>query len=219
MLVFILGCKDARIKKIEELETASVLALQNRDVNEAIRIRREIQRIDPNDPAHLDSLARLYFSIGDYSSALAAADSAIELIPKIPTLKLSIQSAKLLNNFEQGRRNAAILLAMDGQDNAELRFELAWFLYGLHSYRECVNVLDKVLMQRDLQGYLIPERVNGTELLFPLEAVCLNMKGACYYHLGDIGLAQGFWLDALRIAPNYEAVKENLKEAERSGIE
>lgn len=216
VVVSILGCTDARIKRIGQLEDASTLALQNGDVNEAIRIRREIQRMDPNEPAHFDSLAQLYFLLGDFSSALAAADSAIELIPKVPTLKVSILSAKYLRSFEKGRRNASILLSMDGQDNAQLRFDLAWFLYGLHAYQECVSVLDDILARRDLGDHLMPEFVNGAELLLPLEAVSLNMKGACYYNLGNVALARECWVRALRLAPNYEAVRENLKNAEIS---
>jgi tetratricopeptide (TPR) repeat protein len=220
--VAILGvsCTDPRIKQIEQFESQYFDARKRGDIAEAIAVTRSIQKLDPNEVAHLDTLALLYLEMGAFSAAKDVADSAIQLIPIISTVKVAIACAKNLSHYVWGEQYTQLLLKLGEPESADLLFELAWFQYHARHYKECIITLEKIVTNSNYQRLNKSERVvrNGQTRIeqMPLVAVSHNLIGACQYELGDLESARSSFANAITWYPNYLEARDNLLSLEGS---
>lgn len=214
--VLLAACQDPKIKEIARLEELYLIARKSNDPIEAIRLRRSIQNLDPNEPSNLDSLALLYYSIGDYPSTLNVADSAIDIIPKAQTLRIGIEAAKQLRHYSKGKQYVELYLALTKSNDVEVSFENAWFALGLQQYEECIKILEGIIRQPSVKNHYRTESIDGVERSIPLTAICYNMLGACYYNLGELKQSEIQFKNALLEAPYYASAEANLIELEKS---
>jgi len=70
---------------------AWVYATQGIELEEGLRLSRRSLRLRPNSPTYLDTLAELYFMLGDVENAVAIIRQAIALDPDQPDLRAHLQ--------------------------------------------------------------------------------------------------------------------------------
>lgn len=70
---------------------AWVYALQQTELEEGLRLSRRSLRLNPNSPTYLDTLAELYFVMGDVDNAVHIIRQAIALDPDQPELRAHLR--------------------------------------------------------------------------------------------------------------------------------
>jgi tetratricopeptide (TPR) repeat protein len=95
---------------------AYLLAEQDKNLDEALRLSQKASRLLPDDPRVLDTLGWVYVKLGFYEEAIAAFSKSIEHIPENPTLNYHLGIAYYQKGATQ-KAKSALKQALKLDDN------------------------------------------------------------------------------------------------------
>ena len=213
-MITLFACQNEKLRQFGLLEKEYASLRAEGEIARCISVRRKIQKLDPNEVAHLDTLASLYFGIDSFQQAFALADSAIDIIPSERTLEIGWKSAMKVKNYYKGIEFINKGFEIDLKRNEETMFALAWFQFHSRKYADCIATIDWILGVPEYRFSVKPEVFiieNQTQTkILPLWAICYNMKGACNYQLGELEKAKDNFISAVNLYPEYSIAQENL---------
>ena len=103
---------------------AYLLADQNRDLNEALRLAGIAKKANPDDPGITDTLGWVYYKRGLYANAVSELSFAAEKLPDNATVRYHL-GMSYLNNGEKEKARQELEKALsldrsfDGSDEAQ----------------------------------------------------------------------------------------------------
>lgn len=164
------------------------------------------QRID-----YLDSLARVYFSMGAYPQSNAAANIVLAKQPE--NLALMELSAICLNAMKNDKESLAMYEKLYGKTNSIYHlYQIAILQYQLKRYGECVASIDSLLKNQNALTQKIQissDEQNAQEV--PLAAAAHNLRGVMEKDLTQADKAKVDFEAALKIFPDFTLAKNNLE--------
>ncbi len=164
------------------------------------------QRLD-----YLDSLARVYFSMGAYPQSNAAANIVLAKQPE--NLQLMELSAICLNAMKNDKEALALYEKLYGKTNSMYHlYQIAILQYQLKRYGECTTSIDNLLKSQDALTQKIQissDEQNAQEV--PLAAAAHNLRGVMEKDLAQPDKAKADFEAAIKIFPDFTLAKNNLE--------
>jgi tetratricopeptide (TPR) repeat protein len=185
--------------------------------NDQLMIRSAIYNlieIDPTDNSLLDSLAFNYYSYRQYTSCLLVTLESLKRNPNNLTM-MELKgicwenigdASKALDSYESLflKTNASLTL-----------YKIGYLQLSLNRLNEASTSVEILLGKPDAEEIQISFNIaDNTTQDVPLKAAALNLKGLIAKEKGDNEEAKKQFNEALKVAPDFELVKNNLKDLE-----
>ena len=187
------------------------MGLKYGDVDLAKSALAKMIVLNPGNTSLKDSLAMLYFKAGQYVQCILVSREIIENNPN-DTIILELMA---LSEVNTGYIKAAIndyekLYALS--KNVLHLYQIAFLQYQLKRYTECKYTIERLLAdpQTGLQQLNVASSEKSRQTV-PLKAVVLNMKGVLSMDVNENDTAKDLFSEALKIFPDFELAKDNLK--------
>ncbi|MDQ3395553.1 MAG: hypothetical protein M3512_15795 [Bacteroidota bacterium] len=167
--------------------------------------------LDPSDLSLLDSLAYMYFDKSNFISSILVTKDIVSRNPKSSGAKeimaISFQNLgikdKALEQYES-------LYLMNNDINT--LYQVAFLQYELKRFKESKTSIDIILANKNLETQKITFGTSqNTQQEVPMKASILNLKGLIEVENGNKEEARTNFENAIKLAPEFEHPKENLK--------
>lgn len=164
------------------------------------------QRID-----FLDSLARVYFSMGAYPQCNAAANVVLAKQPdNLPLMELSAVCQNAMKNQKEA---LALYEKLYSKTNSLYHlYQIAVLQYQLQRYGECSSSIDSMLVNKDAMTQKIQlsyDEQSSQEV--PFAAAAYNLRGVMEKDLSQKEKAKADFEAAIKIFPEFMLAKNNLE--------
>ena len=169
----------------------------------------------PENTNLLDSLALIYFDLGEYAACVLVSRDIVKFKPN----DLNILLVKGMSEKNIGLLNEALLtyekLYMQTENVFHL-YEVAFMQYQLKKPKPCEVSVELLLAHEDIDKETIPlAGPNNTQEEVPLRAAVLNLQGILASDQGDKDQARKSFRKALELAPNFSLAKSNLADLDK----
>ncbi|CAN5498614.1 hypothetical protein BH10BAC4_BH10BAC4_26610 [soil metagenome] len=164
----------------------------------------------PGSDSLIYALALDYYQNEKYPSAVLVGQDLLNRTPKNPrVLELVAAGYELLNITDRALQNYESLFLVTS-NNLTL-YKMAFLQYTLKRYPECITNADILLAKPEIDTLKVSYNdAQGKPKEYILKVALLNLKGLVYKDQSDKVNAKKFFDQALALAPDFVAAKENL---------
>lgn len=160
---------------------------------------------------YLDSLARIYFAMGAYPQALAAADFVLKSQPD--NQQILELSAICQNAMKNEKEALSTYEKLYGKTNSVYHlYQIAVLQYSLQRTGECSKSIETIIADKDAVTEKIRisyDEQNAQNV--PLAAAAYNLRGVLSRDLKENEKAKADFNEALKIFPEFQLAKNNLE--------
>ena len=202
--------KKSKSEEYKIQEEILKMGLKYNDYDAAKQALYKMIVLDTGNIALKDSLAVLYFKSGLYNQSILVSR---EILERDPNDTLILQAKAI------AEKNIGLIIdAID--DYGKLYtltksvlhlYQLALLQYQLKRYVECNGSIDQLLANPQIDKQKINITTGKTQQTVPLKAAVWNMKGIVYMDMNEYDQAKIYFLEALKIFPEFELAKNNMK--------
>lgn len=192
-------------------QKAYQIAAENMDYSTAINMMCLRIAEKPDDLALRDTLTQLYFSSGAYTQAILQGTKILEKQPKNLTMMEILASS----NQAMGRLKEALVYyeqLYTAKKSLNSLYQISVIQYQLQRVGECMGTINQVIANPNAEKEKIRININQMqqqEVFY--KAAALNLKGVLEKGLGKLDDAKKSFEEALKINPNFELPKGNIK--------
>jgi len=175
----------------------------------AINSLHQIIALEGENSVYKDSLAIVYYRIGNFSSSHLLSKELLNKKPNdITLLEINAISLKQLNATKEAISAYETLFNLT--KNMYHGYELAFLQYNIKRLAESGNTLSRALQCEDIKDISIqmPYGKNQAQNV-PLKAAAFNLYGIVLFELKDNKNAQLSFDEALKIFPDFQTAKIN----------
>lgn len=167
--------------------------------------------LDPNDVSLLDSLAYLYFENAKYISSIMVCKDILAKNPNsLAAMEMSAVSLQNLGLKEKALEEYETLYLKNNDINT--LYQIAFLQFDLKRYNESKTSVNIILENKTLDSLKVVHGTSQkTQQEVPMKASVLNLKGLIDFESGNKEEAKKYFEEALKLAPEFEHPKENLK--------
>jgi tetratricopeptide (TPR) repeat protein len=167
--------------------------------------------LDPSDISLMDSLAYLYFENQKYISSIMVSKDILAKNPNnLGAIEISALSFQNLGLKDKALAEYESLYLKN--NNISTLYQIAFLQFDLKRYTESKTSVDIILADKELdQLKVIHGTSNNNQQEIPMKASILNLKGMIDIESGNKAEAKQNFEDAIKLAPEFELAKENLK--------
>lgn len=165
---------------------------------------------NPQNDSLILNLAFYYYENQKYaSSALVTQELLARNNKNEAALELSAASFEGLGVLDRALQNYESLYL--ATNNTATLYKMAFIQYQLKRFKECEATADILLSKKDIdtQKVSFTDSKNQTKE-YSMKVPVINLKGMLAQEAGDKVKAKGFFDQALALAPDFEAAKDNL---------
>ncbi len=157
-----------------------------------------------------DTLARLYFSSGQYRLARNISEKLLKSDPSsVPMLTIAAYSNKSLGLTKEAIPFFESLYAKTG--HAGSLYELISLQFALKRYGEAADNIEILLKDpKAAESKTVIQMGKGPGQEVPLNVAALNIKGVIALELGNEEAAMRIFSEALALMPDFALAKQNL---------
>lgn len=158
---------------------------------------------------YLDTLARIYFTMGAYNQSLAAANIVLINQPEnYQLMELAAVSQNALNNNKEAL--ALYEKLYTHSKSLDHLYQVAVQQYALKRFGECEANGDKIIADPESSKKTISfSYEEGATQEVPYAAAAYNLKGVVQKDLSQTDKAKASFEAALKIAPDFKLAKVN----------
>lgn len=168
-------------------------------------ITRYPERLD-----YLDSLARIYFTIGAYPQAILAAQIVLEKQPQnMALVELTAVSYSSMGQPKEALENYEKVYA--ATKNIQHAYQLAVLQYTMKRYGECEGMVKSILDNPKSKEEILSINDQGGSQQVPLAAATLNLRGVMNKDLNKSEQAKADFEESLKLYPDFVLAKNNLE--------
>lgn len=192
-------------------QKAYQIAAENLDYSTAINMMYLQIAEKPDDLALRDTLTQLYFSSGAYTQAIIQGTKILEKQPKNLTMMEILASS----NQAMGRLKEALVYfeqLYTAKKSLNSLYQISVIQYQLQRVGECMGTINQIIADPNAEKEKIRININQMqqqEVFY--KAAALNLKGILEKGLGKLDDAKKSFEEALKINPNFELPKGNIK--------
>lgn len=167
--------------------------------------------LDPNDISLMDSLAYLYYENQKFISSVMVCKDILAKNPNnLGAIEISALSFQNLGLKDKALAEYESLYLKN--NNISTLYQIAFLQYDLKRYQESKTSVDIILSDKELdQLKVVHGTSNNSQQEVPMKASVLNLKGMIDIESGNKAEAKQNFEDAIKLAPEFELPKENLK--------
>lgn len=167
--------------------------------------------MDPTDVSLLDSLAYMYFDNSNFISSILVCKDIIAKNPQSLTARevsaISFQNIGIKDKALEQYESLYLL-----NNDIKTMYQIAFLQYDLKRYKEARTSIDIILENKNLEtAKVVHATSQKTQQEVPMKASILNLKGLIELDNGNKEEAKKNFENALKLAPEFEYPKENLK--------
>jgi tetratricopeptide (TPR) repeat protein len=164
----------------------------------------------PANDSLLLSLGFLYYENQKYPSAVLVGQELLARNSKNPSaLELTASAYEGLNINEKALQNYESLYLIT--NSLSVLYKVSFLQYGLNRYQECLANTDIILASKEADdvkvSFSLPD--NKTKE-YSIRIPILNLKGMVARDTGDKVSAKKYFEQAINLAPDFQAAKDNL---------
>jgi tetratricopeptide (TPR) repeat protein len=167
--------------------------------------------LDPSDVSLLDSLAYIYFDNNNYVSSILVCKDIISRNPKsLGAREITAISFQNLGLKDKALEQYESLYLLNNDINT--LYQIAYIQFDLKRYKEARTSIDIILDNKNLDTLkVVHATAQNTQQEVPMKASILNLKGLIDMEIGNKEDARKSFEDSIKLAPEFEHPKENLK--------
>lgn len=167
--------------------------------------------LDPTDVSLLDSLAYMYYENSNFVSSILVCKDIIARSPNnLGAREIAAISFQRLGLKDKALEQYESLYLMNNDINAI--YQIAFLQFDLKRFKEARTSIDIVLENKNLESQKVVHATSqNTQQEVPMKASILNLKGLIDMETGNKEEAKSSFENALKLAPEFEQPKENLK--------
>lgn len=190
-------------------------ALTYSDASTAINSLHNIIALEGSTSTYKDSLAILYYKIGNYASSYLISKELLQTKPE--DLQLLEIEANSLQNLGSGKEATEVFENLFAKTkNMYHGYQLANLQYSIKRLAEAKVTVEKALACEPIEKATLRTPIDKTNTQdVPLKAVVYNLKGMINFDLKDNESAKKAFEESLKIMPEYVVAKENLSYLEK----
>ena len=212
--------KDKTVKKETTPEVKSTNDLEVKIYNTALKYGdAEVARMamyslfaaHPDSICYLDTIARLYFSSGNYvQCALSSKDYLTKDSANLFIREMLAISYNSLNKTKESLEQYEMLYAKT--KNVYHAYQIAISQYLLKRYGECEATLTEIISNPKAGDEKVAMNVDqNSSQQVPIKAAAYNLKGAMSQQLNKPDEAKLFFEQAIKLFPDFVIAKGNLE--------
>lgn len=186
-------------------------ALKYGDVEVARTAMYALLAKHPDSISYLDTIARLYFSAGNYvQCALSSKDYLTKDTTNLFVREMLAISYSSLNKSKEALEQYEIL--HHATKSVYHAYQIAVLQYVLKRYGECETTLTEIIANPKSGEDKVSMNVDqNTSQQVPIKAAAYNIKGVMQKELNKPDEAKIFFEEALKIYPDFALAKGNLE--------
>lgn len=165
---------------------------------------------NPASDSLIYSLAVMYYQDQKFTSSLLVGMELLKRNPKDPGyLELSAASAESLGVIDRALQYYESLYLIT--NSTYTLYKIAFHQFDLKRYAESLTNADILLTKTDLETIKVTfNDAQGKPKEYPMKVAIVNLRGLIKQETGDNVAAKKIFTEALTIAPDFVAAKENL---------
>lgn len=203
-------------EKIEFQKRLYKHSLELADVGTATLALNTILVLDSSQFAYYDTLAGMYYTMGGYLQAIAAADRYLKKNPKnTETLDLIARCEEKIGNSD----TALILYTQlfEASKKMKYKYKMAQFNLAKNDIKLAQSQMDEVFKSQETDKDTVDVAINDQGLTqpVPLRAAAFNMQAFIYLQQGNAMKAKKAFEDAVKQYPDFQMAKYYLQELPR----
>jgi tetratricopeptide (TPR) repeat protein len=167
--------------------------------------------LEPSNVSLLDSLAYMYYDNSNFVSTILVSKDIIAKDPKnVNARELTAISFQNLGLKDKALEQYESLYLLN--NNINTIYQIAFLQYELKRFKEAKTSIDIILESKGLEDQRVVHATSEkTQQEVPMKASILNLKGLIDIENGNKEDAKLNFENALKLAPEFEHPKENLK--------
>ncbi len=188
------------------------LALRYNDLEIAKSKLYELITRNPNNLQYAELLTRMYFDLGQSSSAALVAIDILDSNDKnLVALEIAAYSLETLGALDRALPHFESLHLLTGE-NFPL-YKTGFLQYSLKRYPEALNSANMLIKNAKPDEKIgFPKSATETQEV-SMKAAALNLKGMIYMEQGSKEEAKVAFQEAIQLDAEFDTAKENLKNA------
>lgn len=166
---------------------------------------------NPANDSLIYSLAYFYYENQKYVPAVLVSQQLLARNPKsIPALEISAVGYETMGVLDRALQSYESLYLLS--NNIGTLYKMSFLQYDLKRFTESLASVEILLSNKDLDGAkVVFNDVENKPKEYPMKVAVLNLKGLLQQdHFGDKAAAKKLFEEALAIAPDFVAAKQNL---------
>ncbi len=190
-------------------------AVRYNDLDVAKMALYQMMLVNPNNVNLADSLAIIYVQQQNYASAVLISQDILAAAPDdLTALEISAIGYENLGLRDKSLEAYEKLYLKNNDLNT--LYKITFLQFSLQQYETALTNADIVLANEKAKEFMLSFPISQTEQVqVPMNASILNLKGLIAKAKGDKEGAKGFFNQALEIAPNFPAPKQNIENIDK----
>lgn len=203
------SCSDVNDKINAEWAVYRTSVAHQDYASAAVALNR-ISSLEKYNADALDSLSILYGKAGRYESALAVGTKALSVRESDEVMRVVANANKSLGNHDMALEYYKKLLEKT-PGKFDYLYDMAFCHINLSQGQEAVGYLQQIISNPSSATAVMREFYQNGSQLVPYRAVAFNMLGFLQTQNGQDQDALNSYKTSLRIFPDYELAKNNLR--------
>ena len=204
-----------RIEKIRKLSTTYALALRYNDADVARNALYGLLTDYPQNDSLLYSLSLLYLQSQQFASAALSSQDLITRNPNhLAGLEVNGLAYDNLGVYDKALTSYESLYLKT--EDLNILYKMTFIQFRLQRYTESMTNIDILMSKQEAQEMkaVFPSDQNQQKE-FPIQVALLNLKGLIHQEKGDKENAKKFFNEALAMAPDFIAAKQNIEQLDK----
>ncbi len=209
-----MGFSQGNIKQSEAYKLQQQVyntAMRYNDVNVAKDALFKLVTLDPQDASLLDSLAYMYYDAQRFASVILVSNDILARNPNhLAAIEMSAISFERLGINERALEKYETLYLKN--NDVTTLYKIAYLQYDMKRFNESAtsaDILLKAQVKDDMK--IIYNTAAKTQQEVPIKASVHNLRGLIELEKGNKKEAKVHFENALKLAPEFELAKENIK--------
>ena len=204
-----------RIAEIRKTSTTYALALRYNDANVAKNALYDLLTDYPQNDSLLYSLSLLYLQSQQFASAALSSQDLIARNPEhLAGLEVNGIAYDNLGVYDKALSSYESLYLKT--EDLNILYKMTFIQFRLQRYTESMTNIDILMSKEEAEEMkaVFPSDQNQQKE-FPIKVALLNLKGLIHQEKGDKENAKKFFNEALAMAPDFVAAKQNIEQLDK----
>lgn len=210
LMFLITSCITNNTKKQVELEqTLFSRAVEVNDFQSAIYAANKLVLLGPTQKYYYDSLANLYYNIGNYHAASTVAEATLKDHTSKDLFNIAAYSKFNMNQFEDASILLQDLIAVDSINKVNYLYDIGVCFFNIGNGESAFSYMKKVMdepssrMQK--KQFFVDNKTEETYYY----VAALNTMGFIYMQEERYDEAEELYLELFKIDPDFKLAKNN----------
>lgn len=204
-LAFMITSCNNNEKVIELNKKILKQAYKNNDVNTALMAANTLYASDTQNVAYCDTLAILYYSIGNFGAAYNLALKNPDTTNNLKITSLLAYSAEKSKKYQDAVFHFQDLTKLDPKNAFMYNYQIGFCFFSINNFESCIDYMNKVVNDPSATNNYL--EIDNQQV--PYQAAAYNSIGFCEYKKGNLEKSKQIFEAILKRYPNFKLAQNN----------